>query len=95
MFKKYFLEISWVFLMAVTVMNAMIAESLNPSFLITLFVASSVALKGHVVIDYFMAVKGADPALRIVMNLYFIVIPAMMVLIAQFPEEIAALTKLP
>lgn len=95
MFKKYFLEISWVFLMAVTVMNAMIAESFTPSFVITIFVAGSVALKGHVVIDYFMSVKGADPRLRIIMNLYFIAIPAMMVLIAQFPEEIARLTTLP
>lgn len=95
MFRKYFLEFSWIFLMAVTVMNAIIAESVEPGFYITIFVAVSVALKGHVVIDYFMAVKGADPALRIIMNMYFIVIPALMILIARFPEEIASLTALP
>ena len=95
MFKKYFLEFSWLLLMAVTVMNAFIAESVEPSLLITVFVAGSVAIKGHVVIDYFMSVKNADPALRIIMNLYFIVIPAMMIIIALFPSDIARLTKLP
>ena len=94
MFKKYYLEVSWILLMAVTIMNAMIAESVEPSLFITIFVAASVALKGHVVIEYFMGVKGADPALRIIMNAYFIVVPAMMIIIAFFPEEIANLTKL-
>ena len=85
---------AWVGLMLVTVMNATIAETVTPSLTITILVALSVAFKGCMVVEHFMGMKNAHGGLRLLMNIYFVVVPLMMVIVALYPETIASLTTL-
>ena len=84
----------WVLLMLITLLNALIAETAEPSLIITLLIATAVAIKGRVVVDHFMELKSAHPLIRISMQVYFYVIPAMMILVYLFPETIARWTQL-
>jgi len=88
------LDIIWLTLMAITIINAMIAESTTTGAAITILVAISVAFKGKMVVDHFMGLKGANNYLRSWMNAYFYVIPAMFVIVYIFPETIAQWTSL-
>ena len=80
--------------MLITLLNALIAETAEPSLIITLLIATAVAIKGRVVVDHFMELKSAHPLIRISMQVYFYVIPAMMILVYLFPETIARWTQL-
>lgn len=84
----------WVLLMLITLVNALIAETAEPSLIVTLLIATAVAIKGRVVVDHFMELKSAHPLIRISMQVYFYVIPAMMILVYLFPETIARWTQL-
>ena len=88
------LDYIWLLLMAITIMNAMIAESTTTGAAITVLIAISVAFKGHMVVDHFMGLKGANRYLRSWMNAYFYVIPAMIIIVYVFPETIAQWTSL-
>jgi len=80
--------------MAITLVNALIAETAEPGLLITLAIATATAIKGRVVVDHFMELKDAHPLIRISMQVYFYVSPGMMVLVYLFPETIARWTQL-
>jgi len=88
------LDIIWLLLMGITVMNAFIAENTTASAAITILVAISVAYKGRMVVDHFMGLKGANRHIRNWMNAYFYVIPAMIVFVYVFPETLAQWTSL-
>lgn len=88
------LNIIWLILMAITVMNAMIAESTHTGMAITVLIAVSVSFKGHMIVDHFMGLKGANRYLRNCMNAYFYVLPSMIVIVYIFPDAIAQLTSL-
>lgn len=88
------IDVLWVLLMLITLVNALIAETAEPSLIVTLLIASAVAIKGRVVVDHFMELKSAHPLIRISMQVYFYVIPAMMILVYLFPETIARWTQL-
>ena len=84
----------WLLLMAITVINALIAETADANLFITLLVAASVALKGRLVVDHFMGLRDANRHMRFWMNAYFYVIPALIVIVDAFPDTIANLTRL-
>ena len=88
------LNIIWLLLMLITVMNALIAESSQTGTAITVLIALSVAFKGHMVVDHFMGLKGANRYLRSLMNAYFYVIPAITIIVYLFPETVAQWTSL-
>ncbi|MFK5986999.1 MAG: cytochrome C oxidase subunit IV family protein [Pseudomonadota bacterium] len=92
--KEKTLDLIWILLMAITIMNAMLAESSSSGAAVTILVAVSVGFKGHMVIDHFMGLKESNRYLRNSMNVYFYVIPTMMVIIYIFPETIAQWTSL-
>ena len=84
----------WVVLMLLSIGSALIAESADPSKLITIVIALSIAFKGRMVLDRFMELRNANRYIRASMNIYFYVIPLMIVVVHLFPEAIAELTKL-
>jgi len=88
------LDILWLILMGITLGSAWIAESAEPSLLVTLTIAVAVSYKGRMIVDHFMELKHANPILRRMMIVYFYVIPSMIVLVYLFPERIAAWTSL-
>lgn len=50
--------------------------------------------KGRIIVDYFMELKHAHIVLRTLMQIYFYVIPALIILVYLFPEAIAGWTTL-
>ncbi len=89
------LDYVWLVLMAMTILSAVLAESADPSLLITVVVATTIALKGRMVLDRFMELRNANVYIRFAMNLYFYVLPAMIVLVFLFPDLLAKITTLP
>ncbi|MCW8884510.1 MAG: cytochrome C oxidase subunit IV family protein [Motiliproteus sp.] len=88
------LDYVWWALMALTLASAWLAESAEPSLVVTLFVAVTIGLKGRLVVDRFMELKNAHQGIRFAMNLYFYLLPLVVVLVYLFPEFLADLTKL-
>ena len=80
------LNVVWLFVMAVTLLAAFIAESAEPGVWIVLALAATTSLKGHLVIDYFMGMQYENQRLRRIMKAYFIVIPLAAVVVYLFPE---------
>lgn len=80
--------------MLVTVGSATLAESAEPSHLITVIVAASVAFKGRMVMDRFMELRNANKYIRGSMNLYFYVIPLMIIFVDLFSEQLAKVIHL-
>mgnify|MGYP001129760860 CR=1 FL=1 len=84
----------WLALMTMTLGSAVIAESAEPSLLVTLAVAVTVALKGRLVVNRFMELNNAHPYIRFSMNFYFYVLPLLMLMVFLFPDTIAEMTRL-
>ncbi|MES9879410.1 MAG: cytochrome C oxidase subunit IV family protein [Sedimenticola sp.] len=88
------IDFIWMLLMAVTVINALIAETSDGGLLISVVIAISVAFKGRMVVQRFMELHNANRFIRNMMNAYFYVIPLLIVLVQAYPETIARLTTL-
>ena len=88
------LDISWVILMIITSLNAMIAETAEPDLLITAIICFSIAYKGRRIMDYFMELNHANATIQKLMRGYFYVFPALIFLTDLFSEELATLTAL-
>ena len=88
------IDLIWLLLMALTVLNSLIAEQAEPSLFFVIVIALSVAWKGHMVVDRFMELKNANQKIRGWMRAYFLVIPGIMVVVYALPEWIAEFTRL-
>ncbi|MEY8251123.1 MAG: cytochrome C oxidase subunit IV family protein [Colwellia sp.] len=88
------LDISWVLLMIITSANAFVAETAEPSLVITAIICCSIAYKGRRIMDYFMELNHANETIQFLMRSYFHVFPALIFLSDLFSEELAALTTL-
>lgn len=84
----------WLLLMVLTISSGWLAESADPSLLVTFFIAATVSLKGIMVVEHFMELKYAHPYIRFSMGLFFVVMPILMILVFLYPEQIADLTRL-
>ncbi len=84
----------WLVLMMLTLGNAVIADSADHSLLVTMLIATSIALKGRLVLERFMELGNAHPYIRASMNLYFLVLPLMIIAVYLFPQAIADMTRL-
>ena len=74
--------------------SAYIAESAEPDLWVTLIMSLVIAFKGRMILDRFMELETARPGIRRLMNIYFYVIPALIVLVYLFPQQLADLTRL-
>jgi hypothetical protein len=88
------IDFIWLLLMVLTLANALIAESADPSFFFVVVIAISVAIKGRLVVDRFMELTTANRLIRKLMVAYFYVIPSLIILVHAFPDLLAELTKL-
>lgn len=88
------IESLWVLLIALTLFSAYMAEQPNPGFDSVAIMALVLAIKGRIIVDYFMELKHSHYILRGLMQAYFYVIPALIILVYLFPEQIAAWTVL-
>ena len=93
-FKLNVLDISWIILMIITSLNAFVAETAEPSLLITAIICFCIAFKGRRIMDYFMELNYANATIQKLMRGYFYVFPVLIFLTDLFSEELAALTAL-
>ena len=81
-------------LIALTLFSAYMAEKANPGFDSVAIMALVLAIKGRIIVDYFMELKHSHVVLRTLMQVYFYVIPALIILVYLFPDQIAEWTVL-
>ena len=84
----------WLVLIALTLFSAYMAESGTSGFNSIAIMALVLAIKGRIIVDYFMELKHANKVVRTLMQVYFYVIPALIILVYLFPEFIARWTTL-
>ncbi len=84
----------WLFLIALTLFSAYMAERSTPSFASIAIMAAVLAIKGRIIVDHFMELKHAHKVLRTLMRVYFYVIPTLIILVYLYPEQIAQWTAL-
>ncbi len=86
------LDITWLILLVITMLNALVAETAEPHLVITTIICFSIAYKGRRIIDYFMELNQANQTIRRLMHGYFYIFPALIFLTDVFSEQLAALT---
>ena len=84
----------WLFLIGLTLFSAYMAERSTPGFASIAIMAAVLAIKGRIIVDHFMELKHAHKVLRTLMQVYFYVIPALIILVYLYPEKIAQWTAL-
>lgn len=84
----------WLILISLTLFSAYMAERAETGFVSIVIMAAVLAIKGRIIVDHFMELKDAHPVLRTLMRTYFYVIPALIILVYLFPEQIAKWTTL-
>lgn len=88
------INILWFALIALTLFSTYMAEQATPGLNSVIIMALVLAIKGRIIVDYFMELKNSNKVLRTLMRVYFYVIPAMIILVYLFPEQIAKFTAL-
>ncbi len=84
----------WLFLIALTLFSAFMAEKNYAGLFSILIMAFVLAIKGRIIVDHFMELKHSHKILRTLMQIYFYVIPLLIILVYFFPEQIAKWTTL-
>ena len=88
------INILWLVLIVLTLFSTYMAEQATPGLKSVVIMALVLAIKGRIIVDYFMELKDSHVILRTLMQVYFYVIPAMIILVFLFPEKIALWTEL-
>ena len=94
MTQKKHIDILWLTLIVLTLFSAYMAEQVTPGLKSVTIMALVLAIKGRIIVDYFMELKNSNVILRTLMQVYFYVIPALIILVYLFPQQIAEWTKL-
>ncbi|MEE9321580.1 MAG: cytochrome C oxidase subunit IV family protein [Granulosicoccus sp.] len=89
-----FIKYLWLSLIGLTLFSAYIAERADTGFLEVSIMALVLAIKGRIIVDHFMELKHSHVVLRTLMRVYFYVIPALIIIVYLFPEQIARWTQL-
>lgn len=84
----------WLTLIVLTLFSAYMAERATPGLDSVIIMALVLAIKGRIIVDHFMELKNAHVVLRTLMRVYFYLIPALVILVYLFPEQIAKFTAL-
>ncbi len=84
----------WFLLIGLTLFSAFMAEQPTTGFKSVVIMALVLAVKGRIIVDHFMELKHSHKIVRTLMQVYFYVIPALIILIYLFPDQIAKWTTL-
>ncbi len=90
-FKK--LDFIWFFLMVITLLNTLVAETVQQSHFITAVICFSIAFKGRLVIDYFMELNEANDSIRNLVRCYFYFFPMLVLFCDVFAPFIVLITS--
>jgi len=73
------IDLVWLLLLAMTLGGAFVGKIAEPGFWITLAIAVVTAIKGRMVIDYFMELNDASPIIRRVTKTFGMIVPLLMI----------------
>ncbi len=73
------LDLVWLLLLALTLGGAFVGGLAESGFWMTLAIAVVTAIKGRMVIDYFMELNDASPSIRRVTKIFGMMAPVLMV----------------
>lgn len=85
---------TWIILVGLTLVGVAIGEGADPGLWVTLTVAAIAAVKGRLIIDQFMELGGAHPAIRRLVRLFGLLVPALILIVHLFGPQIAEVTTL-
>lgn len=88
------LDLVWALLLGLTFGGAVLGDASRPGFWITAGIALIMAVKGRLVIDFFMELGGANRTIRRLVRLYGMAIPLLLILSYLFATQIAQMTAL-
>lgn len=87
-------DLTWILLIALTLLGVALGEGASPGLTVTLLVAGITALKGRLVVDQFMEIGGARPGIRRAVRTFGLLVPVMILAVYWFGPRIATLTTL-
>ena len=88
------LDLAWLLLIGLTLGGTALGEAAEPGLCVTLIIATTMAVKGRMVIDHFMELTNANRTIRRMVRLYGVVIPVLLMLTYVFGPQIARVTSL-
>lgn len=83
----------WLMLIGLTFVGVFLGERGQSGWLLTLIAVSLIAIKGSIVIDYYMDMRSANKRIRNVLRLFVFLIPFLVVLVQGWGDEIRQLTS--
>jgi hypothetical protein len=87
-------EKTWLALVGLTLAGAWLAETGEAGTPLTLIVAALIGVKGRAVIDCYMELRDASPALRRTLYAFNLAIPALVLLTHWFGGAVARITTI-
>ena len=84
----------WLVLIALTIVGALLWETGDAGWPLTLTVVALIFVKGSIVIDYYMEMRSASQRMRNILRLFITLVPILVILSFVWGEEIRQLTKL-
>ncbi len=91
---KHTAERTWLMLIGLTGLGAWFAETGQPGWPLTLFVAALIAFKGRLVIDHYMEITPAHPRIRRILHGFVTVVPLLVILSHGWSDVLKSLTSL-
>ena len=91
---EHAVDLTWIVLIALTLLGVALGEGASPGLTVTLLVAGITALKGRLVIDRFMELGGASPWIRRAVRTFGLFVPTLILVVHLFGPRIARLTTL-
>jgi len=88
------INLYWAILVALTLFTTLIAEEVIPSHFTVLLVCLTIFLKGWFIMNEFMGLREAIPAIRYTIYSYFILLPIFISICIIFPESLLFLTTI-
>lgn len=84
----------WLALIGLTFIGAALGETGHASWLLTMTVVILIALKGGIVIDYYMEMRSANQKMRNAVRLFIVLIPILVIVVHGWGDEVRQLTTL-
>lgn len=84
----------WLLLAALTLAGAWLGEAATRGWALTLTVALLIALKSRLVVDHYMGMGNASPALRRVLYLFVVLVPLLVLFSHRCGDLIARVTAI-
>jgi cytochrome c oxidase subunit IV len=84
----------WLTLIGLTFVGALLGERGHAGWLLTFTVVILIAVKGGIVIDYYMEMRLANQRMRNILRFFIILIPVLVILSHGWGDAIRRLTTL-